>query len=172
MGKPNKKEYPAPKALATTTNLTKDEAHKVTEALAGLTADALALYVKTKNFHWHVAGPHFRSLHLLFDEHAAEILAMVDPLAERARKIGGTTIRSISHIESLTRVDDDNQEYVEAKDMVQRLIDDNKTLDAHLREAHSVADEANDKATTSLLENYMDETQQRIWFLFETYQGM
>jgi len=165
-----KKEFPAPKALATPTNLKKNEAQRVTEALAGLTADALALYVKTKNFHWHIAGPQFRSLHLLFDEHAAEILAMVDPLAERARKVGGTTIRSVGHIQALTRIADDNEEFVSANDMVNRLIEDNKLFDLHLKEAHATTDEVGDPATTSLLEEYMDQTQQRIWFLFETIQ--
>ena len=115
------KEFPAAAALATPTNSTRTEAHQVTEALAGLTADAFALYVKTKNFHWHLSGPHFRDFHLMFDEQADQIFAMIDVLAERARKLGGTTIRSIGHIGELTRIKDDNEAMVSAHEMLSRL---------------------------------------------------
>lgn len=162
------KEYPAPQELATPTNLSDSGAHKVSTALAGLTADAFALYVKTKNFHWHVSGREFRDLHLLFDEQAGQIFDMIDVLAERARKIGGTTIRSIGHIGELKRIKDDNDAFVDPKDMLKRLADDNLEFELLLREAHEVSDKANDKATTSILEVFMDETQRRIWFLFES----
>lgn len=164
------KEFPAPTELATPSNFDKKEAHQVTTALAGLTADVFALYVKTKNFHWHLSGPRFRDLHLLFDEQAAQLFAMIDVLAERARKVGGTTIRSIGHIGALTRIEDDNDPFVSAEDMLARLEADNLTLELHLREAHEAAERAGDKATTSILEVYLDETQRRIWFLFEARQ--
>jgi starvation-inducible DNA-binding protein len=164
------KEYPAPKALSTPTNLDAKAAHQVTTALAGLTADCFALYVKTKNFHWHLSGQRFRDLHLLFDEQADQIFAMIDVLAERARKIGGTTIRSIGHIAELTRIKDDNESFVDANDMLERLEKDNLEFELQLRHAHEVADKADDKATTSILEIYLDETQRRIWFLFEARQ--
>lgn len=165
------KEFPAPKELDTPSNFDSKSAHEVTTALAGLTADVFALYVKTKNFHWHLSGPRFRDLHLLFDEQAAQLFEMIDVLAERARKVGGTTIRSIGHIGSLTRIKDDNDAFVSAESMLERLEKDNLTLEEHLREAHAAAEEADDKATTSILEVYLDETQRRIWFLFESRQS-
>lgn len=165
------KEFPAPSELATPSNFDKNEAHRVTTALAGLTADVFALYVKTKNFHWHLSGPRFRDLHLLFDEQADQLFAMIDVLAERARKVGGTTIRSIGHIAALTRIKDDNDSFVSAEDMLSRLEADNLSLELHLREVHEVAEKACDKATTSILEVYLDETQRRIWFLYEARQA-
>lgn len=161
------KEYPAPKQLSTPTNLSEASAHKLTSTLAGLTADAFALYVKTKNFHWHVSGPQFRDLHLLFDEQADQVLGMVDVLAERARKVGGSTIKSIGHIAELKRIRDDNDAFVEPKEMLKRLTDDNLEFEGFLRNAHEVAEKSDDKATTSILEVFLDETQRRIWFLFE-----
>jgi starvation-inducible DNA-binding protein len=137
-------------------------------ALTVLLADMFALYLKTKNFHWHVSGPHFRSLHLLFDEQAAEILATTDAIAERARKVGGTTIRSTGHIARAQRVLDNDADYVSPADMVAELRDDNLDLVAHLRETHDLCDEHGDVASASLIENWIDEAEQRIWFLFET----
>jgi len=130
-------------------------------------ADIFALYLKTKNFHWHMSGPHFRDYHLLLDEHADQIFAMTDPIAERIRKIGGLTIRSIGHVARLQRVLDNDAEYVEPEDMLAELREDNKTLTARLREAHGVCEDHNDVATTSLIESWIDETERRTWFLFE-----
>jgi starvation-inducible DNA-binding protein len=130
-------------------------------------ADVFALYLKTKNFHWHMSGPHFRDYHLLLDEHGDQIFAMADPIAERVRKLGGTTVRSVSHIARLQRVLDNDAEYVEPADMLAELLDDNKALAARLREAHSICDEHNDVATASLIEVWIDETERRTWFLFE-----
>jgi starvation-inducible DNA-binding protein len=130
-------------------------------------ADVFALYLKTKNFHWHMSGPHFRDYHLLLDEHANQIFAMTDPIAERIRKIGGLTIRSIGHVARLQRVLDNDAEYVEPEDMLAELREDNKTLTARLREAHGVCEDHNDVATTSLIETWIDETERRTWFLFE-----
>jgi starvation-inducible DNA-binding protein len=133
---------------------------------------ALALYLKTKNFHWHVSGPHFRDYHLMFDEQAAEIFAMTDPLAERARKIGGTTLRSIGHIARQQRLLDNDAGYVEPADMLAELLDDNKQLAAFMRQTHDLCDDHDDVATESLLEEFIDQTEKRIWFLFETSRGM
>jgi starvation-inducible DNA-binding protein len=130
-------------------------------------ADVFALYLKTKNFHWHMSGPHFRDYHLLLDEQADQIFAMTDPIAERIRKVGGTTLRSIGHIARLQRVDDNDAPYVEPEDMLAELREDNKTLAARLREAHGVCDEHEDIATASLIEVWVDETERRTWFLFE-----
>jgi starvation-inducible DNA-binding protein len=130
-------------------------------------ADVFALYLKTKNFHWHMSGPHFRDYHLLLDEHADQLFAMTDPIAERVRKIGGFTLRSIGHISRNQRVLDNDAEYVEPLDMIAELADDNKTLAARLREAHNVCDEHRDIATASLIEVWIDETERRTWFLFE-----
>jgi starvation-inducible DNA-binding protein len=123
--------------------------------------------VKTKNFHWHMSGPHFRDYHLLLDEQADQIFAMTDPIAERIRKIGGTTLRSIGHIARVQRVLDNDAEYVEPSDMLAELQDDSKTLAARLREAHGVCEEHSDIATASLIEVWIDETERRTWFLFE-----
>ena len=138
----------------------------VTEVLNPLVADAFALYVKTKNFHWHVTGPHFRDYHLLLDEQGDQIFAMTDMLAERVRKIGGNTLRSIGHIAKLKRIADNDAEFVPAVDMLRELMEDNKSFTASMREAHDVAARHDDVATTSLLETFIDETEKRTWFLF------
>ena len=136
-----------------------------------LVADAFALYVKTKNFHWHMSGPHFRDYHLLLDEHADQIFATTDPLAERVRKLGGRTLHSIGEIGSLSRVKDNNAEFVGPLEMLKELCNDNKNMAAAMRKAHGVCDEHDDVATASLLEVYIDETERRTWFLFEAIRG-
>jgi starvation-inducible DNA-binding protein len=151
--------------------LSDDAIQAVSEALNGLLADTFALYVKTKNFHWHVSGPHFRDYHLLLDEQAAQIEGSVDILAERVRKIGGTTIRSIGHIAKLQRIRDNDEELVLPGDMLAELMADNKAQIENMREAHKVADEHEDVATASLLENFIDEAEKRCWFLFEASRG-
>ena len=153
--------------LDTPTDLRKAATKDIAGAMNAILADVFALYLKTKNFHWHMSGPHFRDYHLLLDEHADQIFAMTDPIAERVRKVGGTTIRSIGHIALLQRVLDNDAEYVEAEDMLSELVEDNKTLAARLREAHGVCDDQNDIATASLIEVWIDETERRTWFLFE-----
>lgn len=149
-----------------------DLGHEASRAISGalnlLLADIFALFVKTKNFHWHVSGPHFRDYHLLFDEQAGEIFAMIDGIAERARKVGGTTIRSIGNIAQLQRISDNNADYVEPSDMLAELYEDNLALIRRLREVHYVCDSYNDSATTGLLDGWIDESEQRSWFLFET----
>jgi starvation-inducible DNA-binding protein len=156
-----------PAELATRTDLTPEATTAVTNALNPLLADTFALYLKTKNFHWHMSGPHFRDYHLLLDEHGDQIFAMTDELAERVRKIGGATLKSIGHVARLQRIKDNDQEFVAAVDMLRELMEDNKSLTANMREAHEIADQNNDSATTSLLENFIDETERRTWFLFE-----
>lgn len=136
-------------------------------ALTALLADTFALYLKTKNFHWHVSGPHFRDYHLLLDEQSDQIFAMTDPMAERVRKIGGTTLRSVGHIAHLQRVEDNDADYVEPQDMLAELREDNKDLVSRMREVHDLFDEHRDFATASLLENWIDETERRVWFLYE-----
>jgi starvation-inducible DNA-binding protein len=136
-------------------------------ALTVLLADMFALYVKTKNFHWHVSGPHFRDYHLLLDDQATQIFATTDPIAERARKVGGTTIRSIGEISRMQRLSDNDADFVTAQDMLAELRDDNQRLAAAMRETHSLCDEHGDVATASLLENWIDEAELRVWFLFE-----
>jgi starvation-inducible DNA-binding protein len=157
--------------LNTPTDLSDEAIEQVTEALNGLLADTFALYVKTKNFHWHVSGPHFRDYHLLLDEQAAQIEGSVDILAERVRKIGGTTIRSIGHIAKLQRVKDNDEDIVLPGDMLAELMADNKAHIQNMREAHKIADEHEDVATASLLENFIDEAEKRCWFLFEASRG-
>ncbi len=157
-----------PPKLATPNDLKSDERQKVAAVINPLVADAFALYVKTKNFHWHVSGSHYRDYHLLLDEQADQIFAMIDVLAERVRKLGGTTIRSISHISELQTIKDDNNAFVEPKEMIRRLMNDNKEYAAHMRAAHEVCDENGDVATASILEVFIDETERRTWFLFET----
>ena len=130
-------------------------------------ADVFALYLKTKNFHWHMSGPHFRDYHLLLDEHGDQLFAMTDPIAERIRKLGASTLKSIGQISRLQRVLDNDADYVEPEDMLAELREDNKTLTAKMREAHNVCDEHRDVATASLLEVCIDETERRTWFLFE-----
>jgi starvation-inducible DNA-binding protein len=153
--------------LSTPIDLTPEATRDVTGAMNALLADVFALYLKTKNFHWHLSGPHFRDYHLMFDEQGDQIFAMADPIAERVRKIGGSTIKSIGHIARLQRVLDNDADYVDPEDMLAELCEDNKTLTARLREAHNVCDEHRDFATTSLIENWIDETERRTWFLFE-----
>ena len=166
------KSFPAARQLATPTDLTEAEVQVITDALNPLVADAFALYVKTKNFHWHLSGSHFRDYHLLFDEHAEQIFASIDTLAERVRRVGGATIRSISHISQLQTIQDDNDEFVPAGEMVRRLMEDNAHLAQLQRAAHEVCEKNRDVATASELEVIIDETERRKWFLFEVYQGM
>jgi len=154
--------------LATRTDLTSAATKDISAAMNAIFADVFALYLKTKNFHWHMSGPHFRDYHLLLDEQAEQLFAMTDPIAERVRKIGGPTLKSIGHISRTQRVLDNDAEYVEPLDMIAELADDNKTLAARLREAHNVCDEHRDVATASLIEVWIDETERRTWFLFET----
>jgi starvation-inducible DNA-binding protein len=154
-------------ALATPTDLGANATKELTGALNILLADVYALYLKTKNFHWHMSGPHFRDYHLMLDEQSEQIFATTDDIAERARKIGGTTIRSIGHINKLKRVLDNDADFVTPLDMLAELRDDNKQLTAHMRETHDLTDEHGDVATTSLLENWIDESERRTWFLFE-----
>jgi starvation-inducible DNA-binding protein len=160
-----KKRRKAP--LTTPSALDSEAVQNITGALNALLADVFALYLKTKNFHWHMSGPHFRDYHLLLDEHGDQIFAMSDPIAERVRKIGGTTIRSIGHISRLQRLDDNDAEYVDPLDMLAELREDNTALVTSMLAAHDLCDDANDVATTSLLEVWIDEGQRRIWFLFE-----
>ncbi|MCP1646923.1 starvation-inducible DNA-binding protein [Pseudomonas nitroreducens] len=155
-------------ALATPSDLSKNATRDLSAALNRLLADVFALYLKTKNFHWHVSGPHFRDYHLLLDDHATEIFAMTDAIAERNRKIGGNTIRSIGHISRLKRILDNDAEFVQPLDMLAELQEDNKSLTSYMREVHDLCDEYHDIATASLIENWIDETEQRTWFLFET----
>ncbi|HEU4563888.1 MAG TPA: DNA starvation/stationary phase protection protein [Gemmatimonadaceae bacterium] len=153
--------------LATPTDLHEDAVTDIAGALNEVLADVFALYLKTKNFHWHMSGPHFRDYHLLLDEQAEQIFAMTDPIAERVRKIGGLTLHSIGHIARLQRVADNDAEYVEPGDMLAELREDNQTLAAHLRETHDLCNEHRDVASASLIEVWIDETERRTWFLFE-----
>jgi starvation-inducible DNA-binding protein len=155
-------------SLQTPTNLSSNATRDVAAALNLLLADAFALYLKTKNFHWHMSGPHFRDYHLMMDEQGDQIFATTDDLAERVRKVGGTTLRSIGHIARLQRVLDNDADYVSPLDMLAELRDDNKQFAAHLREAHDVCDEHGDVASTSLIENWIDEAERRTWFLYES----
>ena len=161
----------APNVLSTPTDLNAEGVQEIVAAINPLVADAFALYVKTKNFHWHLASSHFRDYHLMLDEQADQIFATIDPLAERVRKIGGTTIRSIGHIASLQTTKDANEDFVLPIEMLSRLMEDNKSMAAHMRHAHEICDDHKDVATASLLENFIDETERRTWFLFEVAQG-
>jgi starvation-inducible DNA-binding protein len=154
--------------LETPTDLGSDAVRDISGALNILLADIFALYLKTKNFHWHISGPHFRDYHLLLDEQAAQIFATTDDIAERVRKIGGMTLRSIGQISRSQRILDNEADYVTPLDMLAELRDDNQQLVAHLRETHDLCDEHRDVATASLLENWIDEAERRTWFLFET----
>ena len=160
-----KRERNAP--LLTPTDLERAATKDITGAMNAILADVFALYVKTKNFHWHMSGPHFRDYHLLLDEQADQLFAMTDPIAERIRKVGGSTLRSIGDIARIQRVLDNDADYVEPLDMLAELREDNKTLAARMREAHNVCDEHRDIATASLIEVWIDETERRAWFLFE-----
>lgn len=156
-----------PRQLATPTDLSPDAPKAIADAINPLVADAFALYLKTKNFHWHISGRNFRDYHLLLDEHGDQIFAMTDVLAERVRKLGGTTLRSIGHVARLQAVKDDDREFVQPLEMLQELMQDNKAFAARQRAAHEVCDKHNDVATASLLENFIDETERRVWFLYE-----
>ena len=153
--------------LATPTDLKPNAVRDLAGALNILLADMFGLYLKTKNFHWHVSGPHFRDFHLLLDEQAEQIFATTDDMAERVRKIGGTTLRSIGHVSRLQRIKDNNADFVTPTDMLAELRDDNKELVARMRETHGLCDEHGDVATASLLETWIDEAERRSWFLFE-----
>jgi starvation-inducible DNA-binding protein len=153
--------------LDTPTDLSPNGVAKISRALTTLLADMFALHLKTKNFHWHVSGPHFRDYHLLLDEQATQIFATTDAIAERVRKIGGTTLRSIGHIGRLQRVLDNDADFVTSSDMLAELRDDNKQLAANMRETHGLCDEHDDVATASLIEVWIDEAERRTWFLFE-----
>src|ERR1700726_1124220 len=154
-------------SLETPTDLGSNAVRDISGALNILLADMFALYVKTKNFHWHMSGPHFRDYHLLLDEQAEQIFATTDAIAERIRKIGGTTLRSIGHIGRLQRFLDNDADYVTPLDMLAELRDDNKQLAANMRETHDLCGEQNDVASTSLIETWIDEAERRTWFLFE-----
>ena len=157
--------------LATPTDLSSNATRDLAGALTALLADVFVLYLKTKNFHWHMSGPHFRDYHLLLDEQADQIFATTDALAERVRKLGGTTIRSIGHIARLQRVLDNDADYVSPQDMLAELRDDNKQLASRMGEAHELCDEHGDVATASMLEVWIDEAERRVWFLFEATRG-
>jgi len=154
--------------LATPTDLSPDGVVAISTELRRLLADVFVLYVKTKNFHWHMSGPHFRDYHLLLDEQSEQIFAMTDDIAERARKIGGTSLRSIGDVARHQRLQDNDSQFVEPHDMLAELTADNQQLTRSLRSAHSVCDEHNDVATASLIENWIDETERRTWFLSES----
>ena len=157
--------------LTVPTDLTRAAVKDIAGAMNAILADVFALYLKTKNFHWHMSGPHFRDYHLLLDEHGDQLFAMTDPIAERVRKLGGLTIKSIGHISRIQRVLDNDADYVDPADMIAELAEDNQTLAARLREAHNVCDEDRDVATASLIEVWIDETERRTWFLTEIKRG-
>lgn len=165
------KQSTVAKALATPTDLPAVGRAEVAEGLRNLLADVFAIYVKTKNFHWHMSGPNFRDYHLLLDDQSEQIFAMTDDVAERARKIGETTVRSIGEIARRQRVKDNDESFVSAQAMLEELVGDNRELTSELRSLHAVCDEAGDVATASLIENWIDETERRTWFLFEAAQG-
>jgi starvation-inducible DNA-binding protein len=158
-------------ALRTPTNLKPEATGEIANALNGVLADVFALYMKTKNFHWHMSGPHFRDYHLLLDDQATELFAMTDPLAERIRKLGGNTLRSIGHVSRLQRIPDNDADFVEPSSMLTELCDNNRSLAGSLREAHEICDDNRDIASASLIENWIDETEERTWFLFEAVRG-
>jgi starvation-inducible DNA-binding protein len=153
--------------LVTPSDLGAKASANIAAGMNVILADVWALYLKTKNFHWHMSGPHFRDYHLLLDEQADQLYEMSDPIAERIRKVGGSTLRSIGHIARLQRIKDNDADYVEPLDMLAELREDNQSLAARLREVHDIVDEARDIATASLIENWIDETERRTWFLYE-----
>lgn len=159
---------PSHSGLKTPTDLGRDNVRSVAEALNAILADSYALYLKTKNFHWHVSGPHFRDYHLMLDEQAVQVLASTDAIAERVRKLGATTVRSIGHIARLQRIKDNDAEFVSARDMLTELHRDNLMLVEHLREAKEIVDAADDNATAGMLDDWTDQAERRAWFLFET----
>jgi starvation-inducible DNA-binding protein len=162
------KKEKIPVKLATPNDLSEKGRQKIAECINPLVADAFSLYVKTKNFHWHLSGSHFRDYHILFDEQADQIFAMIDILAERVRKLGRGTIRSIGHISRLQNIKDEDEVFLEPEKMLYYLMKDNKDYAARMRAAHKVCEDYNDVATTSILEIFIDETERRVWFLFET----
>ena len=153
--------------LTARTDIAPDAVKNISGALTALLADVFALYIKTKNFHWHMSGPHFRDYHLALDEQGDQLFAMTDDIAERIRKIGGTTLRSIGHIARVKRIADNDADYVTPKDMLSELWEDNKAIIVSMRSAHDLCDEAGDVASASLLENWIDDAQRRAWFLYE-----
>jgi len=153
--------------LDTPSDISESAVREISSKLNEVLADVFALYLKTKNFHWHVSGPHFRDYHLLLDEQSEQIFAITDDIAERVRKIGGTTLRSIGQISELQSLKDNDEKFVTAVEMLRELMNDNKSLVSSMREAHEVADKHEDVATTSLLENFIDQAERRTWFLFE-----
>ncbi len=166
-------DIPAAKArreapLRTPTDLESNHPQEISYLLTTLVADMFALYIKTKNFHWHMSGPHFRDYHLLLDEQGQEIFATIDPIAERARKLGGTTLRSAGHVARLTHVRDNDADFVTPDDMLAELREDNRQLVTHLRSIHDMCDDHRDVASASLLETWIDEAERRVWFLFES----
>ena len=160
-----------PAALRTPTDLKAADVKAICESLNRLVANGLLLYIKTKNFHWHMTGPHFRDYHILLDEQADQILASIDPLAERVRKLGQPTVRSIAHISRLATLADNDEPFVSPFEMLCELAEDNKKVAAAMRETHGLCDDAKDAASASLLEQYLDETEKRTWFLFEASRG-
>ena len=172
MGDSKTKNRPALDHLATPTDLKPEEVQAVCNVVNPIVADAFALYVKSKNFHWHLAGSHFRDYHLLFDEHADALFASIDTLAERVRRIGGTTIRSIGHIGQLQTIADDNDDFVPPAEMIQRLLADNRHMAEAQRAAIEVCEQNRDTPTSNLLQEVLDETERRIWFLYEISQGL
>ena len=157
--------------LTTPSDIDPDSIKEITGALNALLADVFGLYLKTKNFHWHMSGPHFRDYHLLLDDHGDQLFAMTDDIAERVRKVGGTTIRSIGHIARLQRIADNDADYVTPADMLSELREDEKALTLSMRAVHTLCDDEGDVATASLLENWIDQSQRRSWFLFESTRG-
>jgi len=162
---------PSPTQLATPTDLKPEEVRRIVETVNPLIADAFALYLKTKNFHWHLSGPHFRDYHLLLDEQADSIFGSIDPLAERVRRIGGTTIRSISHVAQMQTISDNNEDFVSPEAMIKELIADNLQTAAQSRTAIDVCESSRDSSTSSLLQDYLDQTERRVWFLYEVSIG-
>jgi len=154
-------------SLDTPTDLSDSAVREISAKLNEILADAFALYLKTKNFHWHVSGPHFRDYHLLLDEQSEQVLGTTDDIAERVRKIGGTTLRSIGHIGTLQSIKDNDESFVPAHDMLRELMNDNKKIAASMREAHEISEKYEDAATAGLLETFIDGTERRTWFLFE-----
>ena len=163
--------YPSPIPLATPTGLTPKEVLRIVEVVNPLIADAFVLYLKTKNFHWHLSGSHFREYHLLLDEQADSIFESIDALAERVRRIGGTTIRSVSHVAQLQTITDSNEDFVPAETMIKELIEDNLQMAAQQRAAIEICDGSRDSSTSNLLQDYLDQTERRIWFLYEVSTG-
>ena len=170
MGEETKQELAAHRLVAHAqhTDISPESVFEISSALSTLLADIFALYIKTKNFHWHLSGPHFRDYHLLLDDHGSQLFAMTDDIAERVRMIGGTTLRSIGQIARTTRVADNDADYVTPKDMLSELWEDNKSLVRFMKSLHVLCDDAGDVASASLLENWIDEAQRRAWFLYET----